>query len=73
MIEWTHISDSQRVIAVAYDAEQETIYVRFPNGVEWWYSGCPLPVWDEFNAPGTSKGRFIKDVLDARPNGRWLG
>lgn len=71
--EWIAVTDSERVIAIAYDAEKETIYVRFPNGVEWWYGACPLQVWEEFNAPGTSKGRYIKGSLDARPNGRWIG
>ncbi len=71
MINWIEVVDSERVSAVAYDSEQETIYVRFrSSGVEWWYGQCPPQVWEQFNMPGTSKGRFIHDELDAHPNGR---
>ena len=70
---WIDVSDSERVIAVAYDAEQETIYVRFKKtAVEWWYGSCPPHIWEQFTAPGVSKGRFIREVLDAHPNGRWV-
>jgi hypothetical protein len=55
---------------VAYDAVAETIYVRFRNGEEWWYGSSPQSSWDEFMAPMTSKGRYIHDILDGRPNGR---
>lgn len=68
MIEWIDVADSQRVIAMAYDAISETIYVRFPNGIEWFYGQCPPSTWDEFRV--SSKGRYIRDVLDHRPNGR---
>lgn len=71
-ISWVEVNDSERVSAVAYDAEQETIYVRFKKtGVEWWYGSCPPHIWEQFTLPGTSKGRYIKEVLDAHPNGRW--
>ncbi len=72
-MEWEPVSGSSRVLAVAYDALQETIYVRFQDGIEWWYGNCPLNVWDEFTAPATSKGRFIKDVLDDHPKGKYVG
>lgn len=68
MIEWIDVSDSQRIVAMAYDLESETVYVRFPNGIEWFYAQCPLVVWEEFQT--SSKGRYIRDVLDHRPNGR---
>ena len=32
MIEWIPVSSSTRIVAEAYDAETERIYVRFPNG-----------------------------------------
>jgi hypothetical protein len=73
MMQWVDVHDSQRVVAVAYDSKQEVIYVRFPDGSAWWYGGCPPHVWEEFTSPGTSKGRFIKDSLDAHPNGKWSG
>jgi len=73
-IEWIDVTDSQRVDAVGFDRDQETIFVRFKKGgVEWWYSGCPPHLWEQFIAPGTSKGKFIKDVLDGHTNGRWTG
>lgn len=73
MFEWTPVSGSARIVAEAYDAETERIYVRFPNGVEWWYAACPRKVWDEFTAPGQSRGQYIHEVLDHKPNGRHAG
>ena len=69
MIEWIPVSSS-RVSAIAYDSATETIYVRFHDGMEWAYQGCPPSIWAEFSSPTTSKGRFINDVLNFRPNGR---
>jgi len=72
MISWVDVPDSERVTAIAYDSEQETIYVRFKrDGVEWWYGSCPPHVWEQFTQPGVSKGRFIREVLDHHPNGRY--
>ncbi len=73
MIEWVPVSGSTRIEAEAYDAEAETIYVRFPNGVEWWYAACPLQVWEEFSASGQSRGEYIRNVLNFKPNGRHAG
>jgi KTSC domain len=73
MIEWNAVDGSSRVVAEAYDSETETILVRFPDGVEWNYSACPPAVWEEFTAPGQSRGQYIARVLDAKPNGRWNG
>lgn len=74
MIKWIDVTGSERVIAVAYDPEQEIIYVRFKNGgVEWWYSSCPPHIWEQFTMPGVSKGRFIREVLDNHPYGRYVG
>ena len=71
MINWIEVGDSARVAAVAYDAEQEIIYVRFTKGgAEWWYGSCPPHIWEQFNMPGVSKGRFIREELDNHPNGR---
>ncbi len=72
MLEWTPV-DSTRIVAEAYDAETETIYVRFPNGVEWRYEACPPFVWEEFTAPGQSRGQYIAHVLNNKPNGRYSG
>jgi hypothetical protein len=73
MIEWSPVSNSKRITDEAYDAQTETIYVRFPNGIEWWYSACPPHVWAEFTAPGQSRGQYIKDELNHKPNGRHSG
>lgn len=70
MTEWNFVSTSKRIVAEAYDAETERICVRFPNGVEWWYGDCPITVWEEFTAPGQSRGQFIHRVLNHKPNGR---
>lgn len=73
MIEWTPVSGSTRIVAEAYDPEAETIYVRFPDGVEWWYAACPRHVWEDFTAPGQSRGEYISNELDYKPNGRYTG
>lgn len=73
MFEWIAVSGSSRIVAEGYDEETETIYVRFPNGVEWQYSACPRHVWEEFTSPGQSRGSYIKDVLDHKPHGRYAG
>lgn len=73
MSEWTSVAGSSRIIAQAYVSEIETILVRFPDGVEWAYSACPPQVWEEFTAPGQSRGEYISRVLDAKPNSRWTG
>jgi len=73
MIEWIPVTSSKRIVAEAYDPETETIYVRFPNGVEWHYAACPPHVWDEFSAPGQSRGQYIDRVLNFKPHGRHAG
>jgi hypothetical protein len=74
VIEWTPVDGSSRIVAEAYVAETETILVRFRDDeVEWAYSACPTAVWEEFTAPGQSRGEYIARVLDAKPNGRWSG
>ena len=73
MIEWIPVGGSTRVVAEAYDPESETIYVRFPDGVEWWYAGCPPDVWEEYSSPGQSRGQYIARVLNFKPHGRYAG
>jgi hypothetical protein len=69
-IEWRTVV-STRIVAEAYDPDTETIYVEFPKGgVQWWYSACTAEVWEQFTALGQSRGEFIHQVLDAKPNGR---
>lgn len=73
MIEWTPVSGSTRIVAEAYDLESEKILVRFPSGVEWWYAACPPNIWQEFTAPGQSRGQYIARVLNHKPHGRHSG
>ena len=70
MFEWIPVV-STMLTAEGYDPEAETIYVRFTNGTEWWYSACPQQIWDEFTAPGQSRGQYLHRVLKAKPNGRY--
>lgn len=70
-LNWQRV-DSSRIVAEAYDAGTETIYVEFPKGgVQWWYAACPPEVWERFTADGQSRGQFIHQVLNAKPNGRF--
>jgi hypothetical protein len=73
VINWIPVAGSERIVAEAYDPETERIYVRFPDGVEWWYGACPPHVWEEFTAPGQSRGQYIRSVLNHKPNGRHAG
>ena len=73
MIEWIPVSGSDRIIAEAYDPATEQIYVRFTDGVEWRYSACPPSVWEEFTAPGQSRGQYIHQTLNHKPHGLHAG
>ena len=70
VLDWNPVTGSTRIVAEAYDPETERIYVRFPDGVEWYYSACPPNVWDEFTSLGQSRGKYISQVLNFKPNGR---
>ena len=72
-IEWIPVTGSSRIVAEAYDADAQRIYVRFPDGVEWWYGACSALTWAEFTAPGQSRGSYISRVLDKKPMGRLGG
>ena len=73
MIEWIPVTNSTRIVAEAYDSNAEIIYVRFPNGIEWQYSACLPQVWEEFTAPGQSRGKYINSVLNHKPHRRYSG
>ena len=69
-LEWIPVEGSERISAMAYDSATETIYVQFPKGgTQWHYDGCPPHLWSEFVA-APSKGQYIHQVLNNRPNGR---
>jgi predicted lipoprotein with Yx(FWY)xxD motif len=71
MLDWQP-TDSSWVVAEAYDAEAECIFVRLDDGTEWCYEACPLDVWEAFTAPGQSRGQFINQVLKLKPGHRSL-
>lgn len=71
MPDWEPVTNSSRIVAEAYEPEEQKIYVRFHDGVEWYYENCPPNVWEEFTAPGQSRGRYINDVLDHKPHGEY--
>lgn len=73
MIEWIPVADSQAIEAEAYDPEAERIYLRFHGGQEWWYAACPPQVWQEFTAPGQSRGKYFHAVLKYKPSGQHAG
>jgi KTSC domain len=71
-IEWIDVSDSKRIVAMAYDEAGEAILVRFAKDeVEWCYEGCPLHVWEEFSDPAQSKGSYIHEILNHKPHHRY--
>lgn len=59
--------ESTTVTDEAYDADAEIIYVRFNSGAEYAYEACPPHVWEEFTAPGQSRGKYIHSVLKYKP------
>lgn len=69
-LDWIEVGDSDRITAMAYDEEQEMIFVRFPDGVEWCYEDCPPHVWEEFSAAGQSKGQYIYGTLNHKTHHR---
>lgn len=66
-IKWIDVDDSDRVEAIAYNSKDQAIYVRFPDGTEWYYGSCTERQWSAFKR-SSSKGRYIADVLDHKPN-----
>jgi hypothetical protein len=68
MLDWRPV-DSTRITHEAYDEASETIFVRFPEGVEWCYEACPPAVWEEFTSQ--SRGEYISKVLNDKPHHRF--
>jgi hypothetical protein len=69
MLDWQPV-DSSWIVAEAYEAATESIFVRLADGAEWCYEACPLDVWEAFTAPGQSRGQFVNRVLKHKPNYR---
>jgi hypothetical protein len=62
--------DSERISEYGFDPDTGTVYVRFrQDGKGWQYNGVPEYVWDQF-VDASSKGRFIKEVLDHYDHGQ---
>lgn len=55
------------MVAAAFVEEEEAIYVRFSSGKCWRYSACDRANWDEFMAPGQSRGTYFHTVLKHKP------
>ena len=72
MFEWILV-ESKAMKAIGFDPDADTIYIRFNDDKEWWYSACPPSVWDVFIAPDQSKGTYLNQVLRAKPSGRYGG
>ena len=72
MPNWERVEGSTRIVAEAYNEEEQKIYVRFHDGTEWWYAECPPTIWDDFTAPGQSRGKYISNVLDDKPHGEHI-
>ena len=70
--QWRDI-ESTMILAEAYDAELETIYLRFKGDREYYYESCPPHIWQAFTAPGQSRGEYFNAVLKHKPNGKWMG
>ena len=70
MIEWIPVIGSSWVVAEAYSPEEEAIYVRFDDGTAWRYAACPQSIWQEFTAPGQSRGQYVNRVLRFKPGGK---
>lgn len=59
---------SSRITEMGYESDTATVYVRFTDGISWYYMNVPVDVWEQFVA-SPSKGRFIKETLDAYQKG----
>jgi hypothetical protein len=71
VVDWIPV-ESSWIVAAAYDEGLQTIFVAFPNGKKWWYSGCPIELWQEF-VNASSKGRFMNEELKQHANGQYDG
>lgn len=69
--EWTTVSYSSLVRAVAYDRAAERIFVRLiPYGLVV-FESCGEEVWRRFTVPGTSMGAYVQNVLERHPHTRY--
>ncbi|WP_078893890.1 KTSC domain-containing protein [Streptomyces sp. NRRL S-1022] len=63
MLDWVRVSESKLVAACAYDEAAERIFVRFHSGTVWRFENCSREMWRSLMISGTSKGRYVQDVL----------
>ncbi len=69
MLEWVEL-DSSFIAAAAYDADAETIYLRFDDGAEWAYEYCSQDEFEQLIDPEQSAGKFFHQVLKGRPQNK---
>lgn len=63
---------SSNLDSAAYDAENETIIVRYQNGTAYGYPNCDETLWNDFKAnfdgkQGRSAGKFLHAQLKLKP------
>ncbi|MEU6893952.1 KTSC domain-containing protein [Streptomyces sp. NPDC046557] len=63
MLDWVPVTESSLVAACAYDEAAERIFVQFHSGTVWQFENCSREMWRPLTIPGTSKGRYVQDVL----------
>jgi hypothetical protein len=64
-IEFTPTPNSSNVAGIRYDDENQTLYVKFRNGMIYAYYGVHESVYDDmFSAP--SMGKFVNQHLKAQ-------
>ena len=73
MIEWIPVSGSQVITAEAYDPETRRSMFVLQMVMNGGTRPAPPPTWEEFTAPGQSRGQYLNKVLKFKPNGRYGG
>lgn len=69
-LNWQEV-DSAMIVAEAYDSGTERIFLRFKDGTEYYYESCPPEIWEQFTAPGQSRGKYFHSVLKFKTTGRY--
>ncbi len=64
-MDWIDTPESSSIAAIAYEAEDLTLYVRFKNGRIYRYAGVQASVYEAF-AEADSKGSFFNAQIQGR-------
>ena len=59
--------ESTNLHEIGYDAETQTLYIRFDGGGFYSYEEVPADVWEAFES-ASSKGRFFYKAIKGRYN-----